>query len=482
MQFTNEFKKPLLSGYSKLLGTLGIMTDADGLTYVEEGGTWLPMTMDKRRLVLPTNEWLRDPNWEATIPFHPFSEHVLKGKKSLVLEKTCRIVNLRLNRIIGELLMTLAAFAVDTAAQTAAGAEQKSYLRLIPDVNAKTFTDFKKFIAGHVDGSAEKSFISIYLKRGGTILNEKYNNTAVVTSPARKALGAAEPIIFDYKFSSKRNRDYLLVLLDYLLPKLTTDVGYTVGSNAPIAPYFVTLCTSYSDIMDDLNRQLVIFSEINPDLASLVADMSWLSIIDDSADALKQIHALADNQGENEEGDVRIQSAITAKEREREAAREQRTTSKSGRNQYLERPAAKADDRYEPRRRDERDDLIADEPVTGWRKVAERRDDDRYYDDRGRGRDDRDDRYRDRDRDYDRRDSRDRYEPRGRGRDDRDYDRDRGRDSRDRYERDDRDRGYDRDRRDTRDTRYERDDRRGGPTTASGIPLDVGTPTRGRRY
>lgn len=461
MEFTTEFKKSVLTGYAKFLANLGIMTDADGLTYVLEGGTWLPMTMAKRRLVLPTEDWLRDPNWETTIPFHPFSEHLQKGK-SIVLEKTTRALNLRLNQIISQLMLTKIKFAADTESHASASAAQKEFLRLLPDINAKTtFNDFKKFIMGHVDGSAEKSFISIYLKRGGELAGNTYSRTAIVTSPARKAAGSAEPVIFDYKFSSKRNRDYLLILLDEILPKLQTDIGYSVGSNAPIAPYFVTLATAYQDIMTDLNRQLEVFKDINPDLAPLIADMSWMEIVENSKDALSQIRALRDNTGSDEDGDVRIQSDITSREREREAARDKREASKSSRNQYAERSeSTRKEERYESRHeRDERgrrDERERDEP-TGWRRVAERREDDRYDRERGRsGRRDRDS-YRD----YrDERDRRDDYRSRDR---DRDYD--------------DRDRGRDRD--DYRDRGRDRDDRN---LTASGIPRDVGTPLGRRRY
>lgn len=466
MEFTTEFKKTVLTGYAKFLANLGIMTDANGVTYVQEGGTWLPMTMSQRRLVLPTEDWLRDPNWDATIPFHPFSEHLQKGK-SVVLEKTTRAVNLRLNQIISQLMLTKIKFAADTESHAAASAEQKEFLRLLPDINAKTtFNDFKKFIMGHVDGSAEKSFISIYLKRGGELAGTAYSRTAIVTSPARKAAGSAEPVIFDYKFSSKRNRDYLLILLDEILPKLQTDVGYSVGSNAPIAPYFVTLATAYQDIMTDLNRQLEIFKDINPDLGALIADMSWMEIVDNSKDALSQIRALRDNTGSDEDGDVRIQSDITSREREREAARDKREASKSSRNQYAERAeASRETDRYESRRdreeRDRRDEREREEP-TGWRRVAERKEDDRYDRERGRGS------RRDRDSYRDYRDERDRRD---------DYR------SRDRYDDRDRDRDYrDRDRRDDRYGRDDRDDRRDRNTTASGIPRDVGTPIGRRRY
>ena len=480
MEFTTEFSKRTLSGYAGFLAQLGIMTDKDGLTYVKEGDAWLPMTMRKRRLVLPTQDILRDPNWEAVIPFHPFSEHLNKGK-SPVLESTNRIVNLRLNQTLCELLMTMVTFAVNTDAHADASAELKSYLRLIPDVNKKTVADFKKFLGEHVDGGPEKSLITIYLKRGGELAGKTFSRMAVVSSPARKAFGTVEPIIFDYKFSSKRNRDYLLILLDYLLPKLATDIGYSVGTTAPVAPWFISMATAYVDIMTDLNRQLAVFSDVNADLGNLAADMTWTDILDNAADVSSEIRALPENTGADEDGDVRVQADITERERQREERREQRQVTKSSRNQYAER--GREDDR--------RDADIDDAPrkaVPRWKQIADR-DDDRYdrYDDRRRDsrRDDRDDRYDDR---RDSRDWRDRHDDRRgddryRDRDDRYRDDRRGRDD-DRYERRS-DRGRDRydDRDYDRDRYRDRDDRdRNGPTTASGIPLDPGTPIRRDRY
>lgn len=477
MEFTTEFAKRTLTGYAGFLAQLGIKTDKDGLTYVNEAGAWIPMTMRKRRLVLPTNDILRDPNWEAIIPFHPFSEHLNKGK-SAVLESTNRIVNLRLNQVLCELLMTMVTFAVNTDAHATASADQKSFLRLIPDVNKKTVTDFKKFLSEHIDGGPEKSLITIYLKRGGELAGKSFSRMAVVSSPARAAIGTAEPIIFDYKFSSKRNRDYLLALLEYVLPKLSTEVGYSVGTTAPVAPWFISMATAYVDIMEDLNRQLNVFVDVNPDLAALIADMTWTDILDNAAEVSSEIRALPDNAGSDEDGDVRVQADITERERQREERREARVVTKSSRNQYVER-GARDDDR-----REEREDRPRKEEPR-WRKVADR-------DDRDYGRRDSRDRYRDERRDdrRDDRDWRDRHDDRDdrdrdRYRDDRDYDRRRDRDDRDRYRddrRDDRrrdDRDYD-DRRDSRRDSRDYD----GPTTASGIPLDPGTPVRRdrRRY
>lgn len=482
MEFTTEFAKRTNKGYAGFLASLGIYADANGLTYVIEGGSELPMTMRKRRLVLPTETILRDPDWTQMIPFHPFSEHLNKGK-SAVLESTTRLVNLRLNRILAELLLTMVTFAVDTDRHPTASAESKEFLRLIPDVNKKTVADFKKFLGAHMDGSAEKSLISIYLKQGGELAGVKYSRTAIVTSPAAKYIGAAEPVIFDYKFSTKRNRDYLITLLNHLLPKLETSLGYSVGCSSPVAPYFISLATAYAEIMYDLNRQIAVFADVNPDLADYAMDLAWIDIINNANEVSSEIRALQDNTGTDTEGDVRVQADITAREREREERRERREEAKGKGNKYLDRRDERRDDR-EPRR-DERDDIDDRPAVPRWKQVVDRRDDRR--DDRGRGRD-RSREWRDRDRDdrdYDDR----RY---------RDDDRYRGRD-RDRYDRDDRrdDRDYDRrydDRRyrgddrydDRRDDRYDdrRDDRRYRDddryTTRSGIPRDVGVPIRRR--
>lgn len=470
MEFTTEFAKRTNKGYAGFLASLGIFADANGLTYVIEGGSELPMTMRKRRLVLPTETILRDPDWTQMIPFHPFSEHLNKGK-SVVLESTTRLVNLRLNRILAELLLTMVTFSVDTDRHPTASAESKEFLRLIPDVNKKTVADFKKFLSAHMDGSAEKSLISIYLKQGGELAGVKYSRTAIVTSPAAKYVGAAEPVIFDYKFATKRNRDYLITLLNHLLPKLETSLGYSVGCSSPVAPYFISLATAYAEIMYDLNRNIAIFADVNPDLADYAMDLEWIDIINNANEVSSEIRALQDNTGTDTEGDVRVQADITAREREREERRERREEAKGKGNKYLDR---RDERREEPRRDDPRDDIEDSPSVPRWKQVVDRREDRDYG--RDRDRDDRRDRSREwRDRDRDRRyDDRRREE---RYRDDDRYD-DRRRDDRDRYDdrrRDDRDRYDDR----RRDDRYDdrRDDRY---TTRSGIPREVGIPIRRR--
>jgi hypothetical protein len=193
-------------------------------------------------------------------------------------------------------------------------------------------------------------------------------------------------------------------------------------------------------------------AEVNPDLNKYLTDNTWVDMLDNASEVSKEIHALRDNTGEDEMGDVRVQSNIVSKEREREEARERRESA-LGRNVYADRLAQATESRDDRRRDDrDRDDRRDDRhEERGWRSLSRGRGRDRDRDDRRDAR--RDDRYRDDDRYDDRRRSRDR--------DDRDDDR-----------------RYDDRRRDRDDDRY--DDRDG--YTASGIPLDAGRPIRGRRY
>lgn len=448
MEFTTEFGKRILNDYASFLNAVQMPVDSAGLTYVEEAGAMLPMTIKSRRLVLPTNDWLRDPNWEQTIPFHPFSEHLSKGK-SIVLERTVRITVASINRMLSELLMTMAVFSVDSDRHAEASANAKGYLRLIPEVNKKFVTDVRSFLQKHVDDTAERSLLSLFLKRGESLRGTKYDRVAIVASPAFKAISSEEAEVFGYKFSSKKNREYLQTLMLHLLPGIDTADTYSVGTNSPVAPYFISLLTAFRGIREALWPHLEAMAEVNPDLNKYLTDNTWVDMLENAAEVSKEIHALRDNTGEDEMGDVRVQSTIVSKEREREEARERREKARSGRNVYADRLAASRDERRDDRhddRRDDRDDR--EEERGGWRRLSRRRDD-RYDDRRDRYEDDRyDDRRRGRDR-YDDRDDRDRY-------DDRYDDRRRSR-GRDRYDEDDRD-GY----------------------TPSGIPLDAGRPRRGR--
>jgi hypothetical protein len=68
----------------------------------------------------------------------------------------------------------------------------------------------------------------------------KYDRVAIVASPAYRALTSEDAEVFGYKFSSKKNREYLHTLMLHLLPGLDTADSYSVGTNSPVAPYFIS--------------------------------------------------------------------------------------------------------------------------------------------------------------------------------------------------------------------------------------------------
>ena len=310
--------------YKDILESAGLSVDNDSVVCLPTPAEDVPTIIDGKFLVLPTDDILRNPNWEDTIAFHPLSENVVRGE-SEVLKKLREILLTRATNVLTEVTSQLIHIASNTSMHKSLSPTQSEFLSHLPEADKKMVDTYLKMIASSSPVGANR-FISMYLKRGGTHDGVKYNRLCVVDLPVLNA-DEDERSIFGVKMRIK-DLSSIRDLITYTLPG-----DYTCGSKSQTAPYFQALLMSYIALMEDLNKVVKLFKKIFQNGDDLITDLSWKAEITCLSDMRDLIPILDGNQGTAVKG-------ATEEPKEVELKPATRTVQRTAGNNQVQRPVA----------------------------------------------------------------------------------------------------------------------------------------------
>lgn len=374
-------KKKLTTIYREIMTALGFEVEEKGPVNFVEGGVKMPFTINQKHLVIPTDEWLKDPDWDNTIPFHPLSENTQR-KKSEVLERLTMVVCNRIYQVGTTLLCFLAELAADTDCHKTLTPEQRDFLRLMPEADKRTVDDIRKLAKSKLSFKGDSAFVNIFIRRGGVWKGEEYSRVAVATFPIADQENNEDKKIFDVTFRV-RDRDALFRVLRWIFPNFDKSIDeYSYGSRSSVAPNFHSLMMAFANLAFDLNKVTKIFQEDFEEVKGLYIGTNWVKNMAELTEYRNDIPPLEGNIGEANEDEL---TRPNAKAEDREKAKERKE---------LRREVAQG--RKSILRERESDH----EPREGRRSLLNRYEDDRRHSGSGllrRRDDDRDDRdYRDR--------------------------------------------------------------------------------------
>ena len=285
--------------YSSILAFAGLEADADGYISTIVANNREPAVMGGLRLVLPMDQHLRNPNPKEKVIFHPLSENILRGE-SEVITKLRDVLNIRLNYtfgIVGNALLNLAASPEEHHKLTP---DQTELLIALKDVDDITTRHFASIILEGIKNQANKMFMNIYLKRGGSIGEKRYSRAGILTFSLYEDLLKDGGEIYGVKLRVK-DRDALKKLYEFMLPGIETDTTcYNRGSDSTIAPYLdalmktaMAIASRFNDIFDQYGK-FIEFSD------SLVFNGDWVETFENlnvMTSELRRVPAQLGNEG-----------------------------------------------------------------------------------------------------------------------------------------------------------------------------------------
>lgn len=275
----------LSKAYKDLLKVFKIEVNEDGGLFIE--GTKLPLMINKKPLVLPTRENVKNSVdvvdgeiVKVTEIFNPFDESAIKSENPALL-KLKEVIERRVNfsfAIMAEVLFTVLAnekkFNIESMEFIELISEFNKYKTpnlksLIDERTAKNFISiYKKISPGHVNGL----FIHIYLKRGGKIEDKHFNRMAVISFPVYEKLNNLKK---DGTFEGikLRNKDIhaYQVLHEYIFKKSKDELlkGIQLGSEDINSPGTLALLQSYDFLSRKINKMIDLLLELDIDSEDL---------------------------------------------------------------------------------------------------------------------------------------------------------------------------------------------------------------------
>lgn len=284
----------MLQLYESILNSAGLVVSKDGSVSVALDRRNEPLTIKGKRLVIPTKEQLKTPDFSNRIVFHPLAENLLASETDAFQRyRTCMVS--RFNVVIGALMNKLMTIAASPAEHKKLTPEQNEYLLALKDVDEKCVENLKKILGKVPLKNSAESFVSMYVKRNGSYEGNKVPRVAVVNFPFYGLLKQAEDdrTVLDIKL---RVRDYTAVkaLLEYIIPDVE-DPGekYNSGSDSKFAPYLISFMRSVKKLAEHLNHLVDLYcSDDKEEHDSLYIRTDWNDLIEDLTPIEREIRAV----------------------------------------------------------------------------------------------------------------------------------------------------------------------------------------------
>jgi hypothetical protein len=253
----------LLDVYKSLLSTAGMSADPDGFISIQLAGTEKkPFLVKGKRLVLPTDTQLRNPDFTNRVVFHPLSESILRGESEVVTAFRETLVK-RLNFIIGYVAINLLDLAVSTAVHSKLAPEQTEFLAKVKDTDEKTIHCLQKITEAMMIGDNSRAFVHLRVQKNGTIGTVKHRRVGIAYFPFYeevKKIPAPKEINEIYGIKLRKNdRETFKVLMEYMISGIENSSSWMFASNSEIAPTLDSLMKTLIAIGDPINTVVDLF-------------------------------------------------------------------------------------------------------------------------------------------------------------------------------------------------------------------------------
>lgn len=299
--------------YTSILEAAAFCVDKDGYVSINNqlfvGTPNEPATLGGKRLVLPTDEHLRNPAPESKVIFHPLREQAMKGESDVVAKLRSALV-VRLNFAIGALMSELLGIAADVSKHKLLTPDQSEMLVAGKDVVEDTQIAFSDLLMRVYDSASNRGFVSIYLKKSGVVLGTSYFRVGVVSFPFYEELAKEQDKYFGVTLT-KKTRQSLLSMFEYLIPRIESVGAYNQGSNSAVAPIMDSLMRSFGGVASRINDKIELFKDVfaEPGGEKLIIQSAWEDAFVD-LDTLRPLIHLVPIQTGNEGQSTVVQQPV----------------------------------------------------------------------------------------------------------------------------------------------------------------------------
>jgi hypothetical protein len=288
----------LIPLYEHILKFAGVTANEEGYASIDLYDQLEPWLINGKRVVLPTQNHLRQPEPELKIIFHPLVENIMRGE-SEIIEKLRKQINIRLNSAIGIVAQTLINVIASAEFHSSLKPEQTELLIAVKDADETTLKNFINALINGMKKYPDRLFVNIYLNKGGKVHEKRYFRAGIVTWPFYKDLKSEKQEIISTKLRIKDKKAFI-ELFEFMFPLIQEPEQYNYGSNSNTAPYLEALMKSAANIASRINMLVELFSTYIEDPNAITFESDWLTDFENLDALLPEIRKIplqAGNEG-----------------------------------------------------------------------------------------------------------------------------------------------------------------------------------------
>lgn len=293
-------KKKSLAFATHILESLGLVVEDDArISILDENGA-KPIVCDGKAWVLPTDDILRDSNWDELQAFAPLGENPLRGE-SQVFRTLLAVTKTQLNIRIAELLWRLVVLVTNDQREKIEekmNPVQSELLSVLIGIDDKMCHALRSVITSLNPKNFDTTFVDLNIKRKGKVNNVQFQRVCNVLFPLAD-IDPSDKKVFGVTMRVK-DVNALLALFEYILPQSTTLPGaYSFGTDSPVAPNLVALLNSYNLIQTRLNEVADIFKDDfeNINFSGVVAKTDFMKYLGNLEKLRDELPILMGNEG-----------------------------------------------------------------------------------------------------------------------------------------------------------------------------------------
>lgn len=303
----------LLDFYRQILQVGGFVTNEDGLISRRLAKTEaLPATVDGRRMCLPTPEFIRNPDNDSRVMFHPLQEIVSRGE-SKVMQTYREGINRRLDFVIGYSSLALLNLIVCKDLHPKLSPDQTDLLVKVRNVDEGTLARFAKITENMLIGDDDRKFAHIYVKKNAKIDGEHFQRAGIVSFPFYEqickvpAKGEKNEV---YGVAIRHaDRAAFKAIMEFLFPSIEKPSAYWRGAVQHVAPSLEALLRTTAAVYDNINSVIDSYKKV-ADFEDLELPGEWEEVAANLVGLLPQIRMIPPQPGN--EGSERSQGSAGA--------------------------------------------------------------------------------------------------------------------------------------------------------------------------
>lgn len=288
--------------YTDILNYAGLGVTEDGVVYDTLTDDHSVLTIEGRKVVLPTQHHLRSQEQDKIQIFHPLLEHINRGESAIVHKLRHRL-NVTLNFATLNLMKGLLTLLNSPALHKKLNPEQRQLLTTITHTDITLTAKFASFASKLFADGVTKAFLNLFLKKAGTYRGQKHARIGVVTFTFKEALEES-------KFKPQE-KEALQALFDFVYPGSSDDPeAYNAFSDSRDAPWLEALLKSSYNVASRINELITLYRAFLDEEENTPFNTNWISAIDDIEPYMTEIRLIPTQKGN--EGSLETPAATKA--------------------------------------------------------------------------------------------------------------------------------------------------------------------------